>query len=159
MRLTKTKKEKIQKTLKKYRKKLKNGCFGWKGSVKEGSRPSIYVEGIPIGAHRGAWMVEKGHIPYGYYVLQSCDNKSCTNVDHLYLSTKKVRKKTETAKKRPGVERLALNIPIYLMVSIKEMARKYNQTVTQFVIKRLNEIITFEKKVDNKAFYKKKHEK
>jgi len=159
MKLTQSRRQKIVKTLNKYRIIDEKGCFGWKGATREGSSPSIYVEGTPIGAHRCTWMVEKGKIPYGHYVLHKCNNKACTKVEHLYLSNKRGPKVTKTMIKRPGVARLAMNIPIYLMTSIKEMAQKYNQTITQFVIKRLTEVIVFEKNVDKGHFSKKKQPK
>ena len=42
-----------------------------------------------IQAHRVAWIEKYGAIPDGLFVLPSCDNPPCVNIDHLWLGTKK----------------------------------------------------------------------
>lgn len=36
-------------------------------------------------AHRAAWLIFKGRIPHGMFVLHKCHNPRCCNVSHLYI--------------------------------------------------------------------------
>lgn len=164
MNITKSRTEKIIKTLNKYRKKDTKGCYEWKGAIKTGRFPCIYVEGKSIGAHRAAWMVCNGKIPNGYFVKHRCNNKVCTNPSHLFISRDKVTKKNaedivskrigrerlteDVVSKRIGRERIAVDLPPTIVNKIKEIARKHNQTITKYLHRRLSEIIEFEKNVD-----------
>ncbi len=68
-----------------------NDCWSWKGRPHNGGY-AVMVYGSDhkqIGAHRVSWMIHKGEIPKGLFILHKCDNPICTNPEHLFLGTTK----------------------------------------------------------------------
>lgn len=53
-----------------------------------------------IGAHRYAWIKERGQIPDGMMVCHKCDTPSCVNVNHLFLGSCKENKADSVRKGR-----------------------------------------------------------
>lgn len=55
-----------------------------------------------VKAHRYVWEKEHGAIPEGYVVMHTCDNRACTNIDHLTLGTQSENMKDMYNKNRQG---------------------------------------------------------
>ncbi len=60
------------------------GCWEWEGSF-HGNYGIAYIQNKKVGAHRLSWMLHKGPIPKGLWVLHKCDNTSCIRPSHLFL--------------------------------------------------------------------------
>ena len=66
-----------------------SGCWLWLGRLGRGG----YAEQVSHGrrgyiiAHRYSWLIHRGEIPPGLWVLHKCDTPSCVNPDHLFLGT------------------------------------------------------------------------
>lgn len=61
-----------------------NRCWGWNGRIL-GGYGVVHRFDKTIGAHRISYQIHHGPIPEGMFVLHKCDNKICTNPEHLEL--------------------------------------------------------------------------
>lgn len=108
-----------------------NACFGWLGRSTGKGLPKLWVNGKSIGINRIAWILFKGSIKKGYFVIQTCGNKLCTNPNHLILAESKTRKKSNTA--RQGRKRVSIDLPENTVNSLIKVIKKRNTTMTKYI--------------------------
>lgn len=62
-------------------------CWLWAGSKRNIYGGVRWPGGKQIGAHVAAYLLERGPIPEGKWVLHTCDVPLCVRPDHLWLGT------------------------------------------------------------------------
>lgn len=78
-------------------------CWEWRGYVHPTGYGQIAIgntKGSNTNTNRAAYMVAKGEITDGLWVLHACDNRLCCNPDHLWLGTPKENTQDMIAKGR-----------------------------------------------------------
>lgn len=82
-----------------------DGCWSWKGGKNQKGYGAFEIQvgngkRNTIQAHRASWMCHFGEIPVGLQVMHKCDNRECTNPEHLQIGTNKDNVDDKVSKKR-----------------------------------------------------------
>jgi hypothetical protein len=97
-----------------YRVHKTDTCWLWTGAKHPGGYgqfplypigPDMVPTGRPTNtrASRVSWILHKGPIPEGMWVLHKCDTPSCVNPEHLFLGTAATNTADCVSKKRNAV--------------------------------------------------------
>lgn len=142
---TATEEEKKQRVKDRFEKYVirQDGCWDWKGCIhKSGYAPMNYYNNQFKNAHVVSWILHKGNIPNGLCVLHKCDNRKCTNPEHLFLGTysdnhqdmlKKHRNNTQKGEKShlsklKEYDVVEIRNLISIGVPMTKIAKRYNVT-------------------------------
>ena len=69
-----------------------SNCTLWTGYKNRNGFGQQKFRGGTWLAHRVAWVLERGEIPAGKFVLHTCENHACIDSAHLYLGDAKIAK-------------------------------------------------------------------
>ena len=78
-------------------------CWNWNGSRNNNGYGVIRIRYKLFLAHRAAYRILVGEIPKGLNVIHSCDNRTCTNPDHLRVGTQQENIAEAAARGRMGI--------------------------------------------------------
>lgn len=68
--------------------RVESGCLEWQGNINSTGYGRVWFRGRIHSAHRLAWLLFKGPIPSGLFILHACDNRRCVDFEnHLRVGT------------------------------------------------------------------------
>ena len=110
---------------KKVDKDVSGGCWEWRGCMHNNGYGLAVINNTSYRAHRLSYMIDKGAIPEGLYLMHGCDNKRCVNPAHLTPGTHKENMADMKAKGRAAKgkkKRLTMEQIKYILESGKSLS-------------------------------------
>lgn len=91
-----------------------SGCWLWTAQVDRDGYGRVRIHDsrrwLAARSHRAAWLIYRGPISAGKFVLHACDNPSCVNPDHLTLGTHRDNMSEMRSRNRQAVgDRVAIS--------------------------------------------------
>lgn len=117
-------------------------CLVYTGPTSGKGYGAVSYGGRTEFAHRFSWMLKKGPIPKGLWVLHRCDNPPCVNIRHLFLGSAKDNTRDAIKKKRlnphhtTNRRRGELNHRAHLTERKVEIIRRWNYRCPKTVVAR-----------------------
>jgi hypothetical protein len=84
--------------------KRERDCLVWVNPQNKGYGSMMWGH-TAKGAHRVSWIVHKGPIPVGKWVLHTCDNPPCIEISHLFLGDARENRRDAYNKNRIPIKR------------------------------------------------------
>jgi len=79
---------------------VKEGCWGWKGTLNRRGYARFKCGKKQTFAHIFSWRLFVGDIPFKHFVCHECDNPICTNPAHLFVGLPKYNSRDMVSKSR-----------------------------------------------------------
>lgn len=119
-------------------------CWEWKACLGKNGYGRFGYDRETLNAHRVSWIIEKGKIPKGKWVLHRCDNKPCVRPTHLYLGGSKQNVEDAVSRKRlksskgeaNGRSRLTWKIVEQIRAERNETGAPYSQLARRFGVSK-----------------------
>lgn len=86
------------------------GCLLFQGALNNSGYGQVHAAYFGIGAHRVAWVAERGPVPAGKELHHLCEQRRCVNVNHLQVVTK--AEHTAITWARPGGQPIEASKPV-----------------------------------------------
>lgn len=109
------------------------GCWDWSGTKNKQGYGGMLHRHKVLKAHRVSYMIHKGMIPDGLFILHRCDNTSCSNPEHLFLGNQSENMIDMVSKNRNHVRNkinsdqvLEIRKMLSLDIPMTKIAKKYN---------------------------------
>jgi DNA-binding Xre family transcriptional regulator len=102
-------------------------CWRWIGlpDRKSGGYGKFGYHGYSEMAHRIAYALVNGKVPYGFNVCHTCDNRMCVRPDHLYAGTHLDNMQDKYLRRRSKQEK---PLPLTVCLRVNEVAAERGLT-------------------------------